>query len=68
MIVRLRAALCGAGMILVCVSAAHAQTGIASIYAYSGEKTANGERLRVQMMRIDETLKNWSVGDEFSVQ
>ncbi|HZP76498.1 MAG TPA: septal ring lytic transglycosylase RlpA family protein [Pseudolabrys sp.] len=28
------------------VSAAHAETGVASIYAYNGEKTANGERAK----------------------
>jgi rare lipoprotein A len=44
MIVRLRAALCGAAIVVACASAAHAETGIASIYAYAGEKTASGER------------------------
>src|SRR5689334_5978883 len=43
MSVRLRAAVCGAAMICA-VSSAMAQTGIASIYAYSGEKTASGKR------------------------
>lgn len=42
MSVRLRAALCGAAMICGCVPAM-AQSGIASVYAYSGEKTASGE-------------------------
>jgi len=41
---RLSAALCGAVIAVACVSAASAQSGIASIYAYNGEKTANGER------------------------
>ena len=45
MSVRLRAAACGAAMICGC-SPAMAQSGIASIYAYSGEKTASGERAR----------------------
>ncbi|MEA2933902.1 MAG: rare lipoprotein [Variibacter sp.] len=27
-----------------CSAAAHAESGIASVYAYKGEKTANGER------------------------
>jgi rare lipoprotein A len=43
MVVRLGAAICSA-FFVVCSSAAMAETGIASIYAYSGEKTANGER------------------------
>jgi rare lipoprotein A len=43
MIVRLGAAICGVAIILACTSAAMAESGIASIYAYSGEKTANGE-------------------------
>jgi len=37
------AALCGAVLLLASQSATHAQSGIASIYAYSREKTANGE-------------------------
>ena len=37
------AALCGAVFLLASLSVTHAQTGIASIYAYSKEKTANGE-------------------------
>src|SRR5512140_2904273 len=44
MFVRLSAALCGVVITVACASAAVAQSGIASIYAYSGEKTANGER------------------------
>jgi rare lipoprotein A len=43
MSVRLRAAVCGAAMICG-LSPAMAQSGIASIYAYSGEKTASGEK------------------------
>lgn len=43
MAVRLRAAICGAAIMLVYSSVAMAESGIASIYAYSGEKTANGE-------------------------
>jgi rare lipoprotein A len=43
MIVRLGAAICSV-FFVVCSSSAMAETGIASIYAYSGEKTANGER------------------------
>lgn len=44
MLMRFGAALCGAGMLVAFLPAAHAQTGIASIYAYKGEKTADGER------------------------
>ena len=43
MVVRLGAAICGAAIMLACSSAAMAESGIASVYAYSGEKTANGE-------------------------
>jgi rare lipoprotein A len=43
MVVRLGAAICGAA-ILFCSSAAMAESGIASVYAYAGEKTASGER------------------------
>ncbi len=46
MLVRLSAALCGAVMTVACSSAAMAQSGIASIYAYNGEKTASGERIQ----------------------
>ena len=45
MSVRLRAAACGAAMICG-YSPAMAQSGVASVYAYSGEKTASGERAR----------------------
>jgi rare lipoprotein A len=44
MFVRLGAAICGAAIMLACSSAAMAESGIASVYAYAGEKTANGER------------------------
>ncbi|HEY6024845.1 MAG TPA: septal ring lytic transglycosylase RlpA family protein [Pseudolabrys sp.] len=44
MVVRIGAALCGAWIFFACVSGAKAEVGIASIYAYSGERTANGER------------------------
>ena len=43
MVVRLRAAICSAFFVAACSSAAMAESGIASIYAYAGEKTANGE-------------------------
>lgn len=43
MSMRLRAAVCGAAMICG-FSSAMAQSGIASVYAYSGEKTASGEK------------------------
>ncbi|MGB7258504.1 MAG: septal ring lytic transglycosylase RlpA family protein [Pseudolabrys sp.] len=45
MFLRLSAALCGV-MLFVCAPAAMAQSGIASVYAYSGEKTASGEYAR----------------------
>ena len=41
---RLNAAICGAMIIVGCSSAAMAESGIASVYAYSGQRTANGER------------------------
>jgi peptidoglycan lytic transglycosylase len=44
MFVRLGAAICGAMIFLGCSFMAMAESGIASIYAYSGERTANGER------------------------
>jgi peptidoglycan lytic transglycosylase len=43
MLLRFCAALCGVATIFACANVASAQTGIASIYAYKGEKTANGE-------------------------
>lgn len=45
MISRLRAALCGATLLLALVPAAHAQSGLASVYAYHGGRTASGERV-----------------------
>ncbi len=44
MIMRLPAALCGVAIMLVCTTASHAQSGIASIYGYSSGRTASGER------------------------
>lgn len=44
MAVRLTAALCGAVMVFAAPLAAQAQSGIASIYAYKGGKTASGKR------------------------
>ena len=43
MILRPAAALCGAALFITS-SAALAESGIASVYAYSGSKTASGER------------------------
>ena len=45
MVVRLGAAMCSA-LFVVCSSAAMAESGIASVYGYAGEKTANGETAR----------------------
>ncbi len=44
MFVRLNAAICGAAIVFACSSAAMAESGIASVYAYAGGKTASGER------------------------
>jgi len=44
MFMRLNAAICGVMIIVGCSSAALAESGIASVYAYSGQRTANGER------------------------
>lgn len=44
MLLRTSVALCGVMMLIALTPAANAQTGVASIYAYSGAKTANGER------------------------
>jgi len=41
---RLGAALCGLSFICLLTPAAWAQSGIASVYAYKGGKTASGER------------------------
>jgi len=46
MFVRLSAALCGVAIAVACSSAAIAESGLASIYAYSGGKTASGERVQ----------------------
>ena len=46
MTVRISAALAGAMVFIVYSSTAMAQSGIASIYAYAGERTASGERAR----------------------
>jgi len=43
MIVRLAAALCGALMLIAVSPVAKAQSGIASVYAHSGGRTASGE-------------------------
>ena len=43
MVVRLGAAICSAFFIALSSSSAMAESGIASVYAYDGEKTANGE-------------------------
>ena len=44
MTLRLSAALCGVLTMFACMPMANAQSGIASVYAYKGETTANGER------------------------
>jgi rare lipoprotein A len=49
MILRL-AALCGALFMLAYVPTANAQTGIASVYAYKGGRTANGEHVSPQAL------------------
>jgi len=46
MMSRLGAALCGATMLLALTPAANAQSGLASVYAYHGGRTANGERMQ----------------------
>ena len=43
MTIRVAALMCGALLSLVYPFVANAQSGIASVYAYGGEKTANGE-------------------------
>ena len=43
MVVRMGAAICGAAMMLAGSSAAMAESGIASVYAYAGGKPASGE-------------------------
>jgi rare lipoprotein A len=47
---RVSAALCGVLMLVACSPAAMAQSGIASIYAYGGGKTASGERVNPQAL------------------
>jgi peptidoglycan lytic transglycosylase len=44
MSLRLNAAICGVVMLVALSPLAKAQSGIASVYAYSGQKTADGER------------------------
>jgi rare lipoprotein A len=44
MLVSKGAAVCGAVFFVVFSCAANAQSGIASVYAYAGERTASGER------------------------
>ncbi len=44
MMSRLGAALCGATLLLALTPVANAQSGIASVYAYHGSRTASGER------------------------
>lgn len=46
MFVRLGAAICGAMVFISCSSMAMAESGIASVYVYSGQRTASGERVR----------------------
>lgn len=45
MMSRAAAAFCGALLMLAHVPAANAQSGIASVYAYKGGRTANGEHV-----------------------
>jgi rare lipoprotein A len=57
MVGRVSAAICGALISFGC-SSAMAESGIASVYAYSGEKTANGERANpVGLTAAHRTLK-----------
>jgi len=44
MFMRFNAVICGAMIIVGYSSVAMAESGIASVYAYSGQRTANGER------------------------
>lgn len=46
MFVHLGAAICGAMILVGCSSAAMAESGVASVYGYAGERTASGERAR----------------------
>jgi len=43
MILRLAAVLCGVAIFIAVSAAANAQSGIASVYAYAGGRTASGE-------------------------
>jgi len=45
MYVTTRAAFCGVVMLFACSTAAMAEAGIASVYAYAGERTASGEHI-----------------------
>ncbi len=45
MMLRVAAALCGAFLMLATVPVANAQSGIASVYATKGGRTANGEQV-----------------------
>jgi peptidoglycan lytic transglycosylase len=45
MMLRAATALCGAFLMFATVPPANAQSGIASVYAYKGGRTANGERV-----------------------
>ena len=45
MMLRLAATLCGAFFMFAPVPAANAQAGLASVYAYRGGRTANGEHV-----------------------
>ena len=44
MFVHFAAAICGAMIFVGCSFAAMAEAGIASVYAYAGQRTASGER------------------------
>lgn len=46
MVIRFGAAFCGVLIFVGCSSAAMAEAGIASVYAYAGERTASGERAK----------------------
>jgi peptidoglycan lytic transglycosylase len=45
MFVRLGAAICGTAIMFACSSIAMAESGIASVYAYGGGKTASGDHV-----------------------
>lgn len=48
MMTRLAAALCGSALLLASAPASSAESGIASVYAYAGGRTASGERAAPQ--------------------